>query len=199
MALHEDLKTTGILLVQTDDQSFIERTRLTTLPALGFYRNGELMHFDGHIESETAVMKFLTDLDNILLDNRIESVSLAMLRHIAKNQDDGGSLFVFLYDEDDGRAQVIEKNIFSSSLCSHNYIEILFRNSIFSLLKAKIMLQFLLGMLPFWRSFLLAPIFNDQSCSFLANHNSCSINISSNNPGHDGSVDDSQTINPMNS
>jgi len=105
-ALHEDLKSTGILLVQTDDQSFIERTRLTSLPALGFYRNGDLMHFDGNIESETAVMKFLIDLDNILLDNKIESVGLPMLKHIAKSQEEG-SLFVFLYDEDDGRAQVI--------------------------------------------------------------------------------------------
>ncbi len=79
VALSEDLKELGILMVQTSDRELIARLRLRlpgpgVLPALGFYRNGDLLPFAGNVESETSVMKFLTDLDNILLTGAIEKV-----------------------------------------------------------------------------------------------------------------------------
>jgi len=98
--------------VQTDDRKFIEKTRLTSLPALGFYRNGDLLHYDGNVKSETAVVKFLTDLENILLDSKIESVGLSMLNHISESKgDQGGSIFAFLYDAEDGRAQKVLRKL----------------------------------------------------------------------------------------
>ena len=50
-----------------------------------------------------AVLKFATDLDNLLLPGKIEEVSVPLLEHILLERD---HLFAFLYDEEDGRDQL---------------------------------------------------------------------------------------------
>jgi hypothetical protein len=99
--LSPNLRDVGILMVQTGDREFVDRLSLRSLPGLGFYRNGDLLLFDGNTESEAAVMKFLTGLDSVFLDGAIEEVGLSMLDHLARESRD---VFVFLYDREDGRA-----------------------------------------------------------------------------------------------
>ena len=55
-----------------------------------------------------AVLKFATDLENLLLPGKIEEVSVPLLEHILAERD---HLFAFLYDEDDGRATKIIKKL----------------------------------------------------------------------------------------
>ena len=58
-----------------------------------------------------AAVKFLSDADNLLLDDAIEEVDLVMLKHLAKEKEDAGGMFVFLYDKDDGRATKIVRKL----------------------------------------------------------------------------------------
>ena len=78
VSLSDSLRDMGILMVQTSDQGYIERLRLRSRPpALGLFRNGgEPILFDGNLESETSVMKFLTDPDNVLIDGAIEKIDV---------------------------------------------------------------------------------------------------------------------------
>ena len=55
-----------------------------------------------------AVLKFATDLENLLLPGKIEEVSVPLLEHILLERD---HLFAFLYNEDDGRAAKIIKRL----------------------------------------------------------------------------------------
>ena len=54
------------------------------------------------------MLKFATDLENLLLPGKIEEVSVPLLEHILAERD---HLFAFLYDEDDGRAAKIVKRL----------------------------------------------------------------------------------------
>ncbi len=109
VALSENLKELGILMVQVSDKELIDKLRLRSpLPALGFYRNGDLTMFDGNVDSEVSVIKFLTSLDSVLRDGAIEEVDVRMLEHVAGESD---NVFVFMYDDDDGRAHKIIRKL----------------------------------------------------------------------------------------
>ena len=108
VASHDTLrKELGVLLVRCGDHEFVERLlsakgKRLSPPALGLFRNGDLLMFDGNVESELGVMKFLSDMDSLLLDGAIEEVGMTLLEHMEEETEQG--VFVFLYDGDDGRA-----------------------------------------------------------------------------------------------
>ena len=98
--VNDELDDLGIPFVYTDDKAYISKLKLDAVPMIGMFRNGDLLQFDGSIENKMAVLKFATDLDNLLLPGKIEEVSVPLLEHVLQERD---HLFAFLYDEDDGR------------------------------------------------------------------------------------------------
>jgi hypothetical protein len=73
-----------------------------------FYRNGDLLLYDGNIENDVAVLRFLTDIDNILLSNKIEEVDKALLEHLVQ---ESPHIFAFLYSATSKRSKKIIKKL----------------------------------------------------------------------------------------
>ena len=108
-AIDEELDKIDVLLTYTDDETYISKLKLDSgTPAVGLYRNGDLLMYDGDIENEMGILKFLSDLDNLLMPGKIEEVGVPLLEHIIKERED---VFAFLYDETDGRAQKILREL----------------------------------------------------------------------------------------
>jgi hypothetical protein len=104
----DELDKLEIPFVYTDDKPYINKLKLDAVPIIGLFRNGDLIQFEGNIEHRLSVLKFVTDMDNLLLPDRIEKVSISLLDHIIKEKP---HMFAFLYEEDDGRAQKIIKRL----------------------------------------------------------------------------------------
>ncbi len=97
----EELEKIGVLFVFIDDESHASRMSITNFPAIAFYRNGEHVMFEGHVENEMAVLKFVTDLENLLIPGKIEEIGISMMEYLMQEKRD---VFVLLYEEGDGRA-----------------------------------------------------------------------------------------------
>ncbi len=108
LTLSERIADIGVLVAHTSDQDFIGKLNLAAVPSLGLYRNGDLLLFDGPLDSEFTAFRFLTNLDNLLLDGQIEEVGVKMLQHLVSETK---KLFVFLYHFDDGRAHKIIRKL----------------------------------------------------------------------------------------
>lgn len=99
-----ELETIGVIFVYVDDESFAAKMGISTFPAIAFYRNGEHIMFEGHVENEMAVLKFVTDLKNLMIPGKIEEIGISMLEFLMKERRD---VFALLYEEGDGRAKKI--------------------------------------------------------------------------------------------
>ena len=100
----EELDEIGILLVYVDDESYASKMGIKTFPSLIFFRNGEPDVFEGNVENEMAVLKFVTDLNHLLIPGKIEEIGVSMLEFLMKEKRD---IFALLYEEGDGRAKKI--------------------------------------------------------------------------------------------
>ena len=94
----EEMDRIDILFVYVDDDSFAAKLDVKEFPGIVLFRNGEPLRFGGNVENEMAVLKFVTDLDNLLLPGKIEEVGVPLLEYFLKEVKD---VFVFLYDDDD--------------------------------------------------------------------------------------------------
>lgn len=107
--IDEELEKLGIIFVQIEDQSYPQKIKAPEDEHLVvFYRNGQKILFEGNVEYEMAVLKFLTDLNHILLPDQIEEVGLALMEHMTEERE---HVFVFLYTKGDGRAMKILKKL----------------------------------------------------------------------------------------
>ena len=57
-------------VLNVDDESYASKMSITTFPAIMFFRNGEQIMFEGHVENEMAVLKFVTDLNNLMIPGK---------------------------------------------------------------------------------------------------------------------------------
>ena len=107
--IDEELDKIDVLFTYTDDDAFITKLKLDSgTPAVVLFRNGDPIVYDGNIENEMGILKFLSDLDNLLMPGKIEEVGIPLLEHIIKERQ---HVFAFLYKEGDGRAQKILKEL----------------------------------------------------------------------------------------
>ena len=95
----ESLEDIGIVFVYVDDETYAAKMSITSFPAIMFFRNGEQIMFEGHVENEMAVLKFVTDLNNLLIPGKIEEIGISMLEFLMKERND---VFALLYEEGDG-------------------------------------------------------------------------------------------------
>ena len=100
----ESLDDIGVVFVYVDDETYAAKMSITSFPAIMFFRNGEQIMFEGHVENEMAVLKFVTDLNNLLIPGKIEETGISMLEFLMKERND---VFALLYQEGDGRAKKI--------------------------------------------------------------------------------------------
>ena len=83
----------GIMLVTTEEREYARQNEVRNFPALGLFRNGEYLAYEGDFEDEYAVLEWLTDKSNLLTDGRIEVVNRKMLEKLITVEDE---ILVFL-------------------------------------------------------------------------------------------------------
>ena len=102
--IDEELDKVDILLVKMDEPQYAKNHKIKTFPTIGLFRNGDINIYDGKIDNPMSLLKWLTDLDNLRIEGKIEEVGITMLEMIIEKQDD---VFALLYEEKDRRAMKI--------------------------------------------------------------------------------------------
>ena len=89
------------MLVKMDEPQYARTHKIKTFPTVGLFRNGGLVQYDGKLDQPMSLLKWLTDLDNLLIEGRIEEVGIQLLEMIIEKEED---VFALLYEEGDRRA-----------------------------------------------------------------------------------------------
>ena len=63
------------MLVMTEEREFAKTLGVTTFPALGLFRNGEYVPYEGELDDELEVLEWFTDKEILLLKGKIEKVN----------------------------------------------------------------------------------------------------------------------------
>ena len=88
------LQDYGIMLVMTEEREFAKTLGVTTFPALGLFRNGEYVPFEGDVDDEYEVLEWFTDKNVLLLKGKIEKVNSDLLNQFVSTETD---ILVFIY------------------------------------------------------------------------------------------------------
>ena len=80
--IDDELDKVDILLVKIDEPQYAKTHKIKTFPTIGLFRNSDLMIYDGKVDNSMAVLKWLTDLDNLKIEGRIEEVGIPLLEMI---------------------------------------------------------------------------------------------------------------------
>jgi len=102
--IDNELDDIDILLVKIDEPQYAKNLKIKTFPTIGLFRNTELALYDGKIDNAMALLKWMTDLDNLKVEGKIEEVGIPLLELIIEKEKD---VFALLYEEGDRRAQKI--------------------------------------------------------------------------------------------
>ncbi len=86
----------GIMMVMTEEREFAKTLDVRTFPALGLYRNGEYVPFEGDLEDELGILEWITDEETLLMRGKIEKVNADMLDKFIETETD---VMVFMYRE----------------------------------------------------------------------------------------------------
>ena len=96
--IDEDLDDIGIMMVTTKDNEVATDNGVRDFPAIGLFRNGQFIQYEGDEDNEKQILEWLTDEETLKIVGIIDEVNLAMLENILEEQDDA---FVFFYSEGD--------------------------------------------------------------------------------------------------
>ena len=99
--IDEELDKVDILLVKMDEPQYAKTHKIKTFPTVGLFRNGGLVIYDGKLDNPMGLLKWLTDLDNLRIEGRIEEVGIPLLEMMIEKEDD---IFALIYEEGDRRA-----------------------------------------------------------------------------------------------
>ena len=102
--IDEELDKVDILLVKMDEPQYAKTHKIKTFPTIALFRNGGISVYDGKLNNPMSILKWLTDLDNLKIEGRIEEVGITMLEMILEKEED---VFALLYEEGDRRASKI--------------------------------------------------------------------------------------------
>eukprot|EP00092_Neocalanus_flemingeri_P058940 GFUD01070340.1.p1 GENE.GFUD01070340.1~~GFUD01070340.1.p1 ORF type:complete len:2430 (-),score=751.56 GFUD01070340.1:121-7410(-) len=102
--IDEELDKVDILLVKMDEPQYAKTHKIKTFPTIGLFRNGGLVIYDGKLDNPMSLLKWLTDLENLRIEGRIEEVGIPLLEMIIEKEED---VFALLYEEGDKRAYKI--------------------------------------------------------------------------------------------
>ena len=102
--IDNELDSVDILLVKIDEPQYAKNHRIKTFPTVGLFRNGDLVIYDGKVDNAMALLKWLTDIDTLKIEGRIEEVGIPLLEMMIEKEKD---IFALLYQEGDRRAAKI--------------------------------------------------------------------------------------------
>ncbi|XP_021927612.1 uncharacterized protein LOC110833625 isoform X7 [Zootermopsis nevadensis] len=102
--IDDELDEAGIIFVTTEDINLAKKHGIKTFPSLAFFRNKEILLYEGDIEDEDEVLAWLTDEDTLEIPGRIEEVNVRMLERIFE---ENAHVVVFFYEEGDKKSQKI--------------------------------------------------------------------------------------------
>ncbi len=103
--INDDVNNVGIEFVMTREKRLAKKEYgVGSFPALGLFRNGHFLTFDGDISNPVAIVNWLTGTDALEVDGIVEQVTQDMLDNIIELEDD---VLVFFYDEEDGDVEEI--------------------------------------------------------------------------------------------
>ena len=102
--IDDDLEEIGILTVTTEDTEVATDNGVRDLPAIGIFRNGQLVVYEGDEQNERQIFNWLSDEETLKIIGIIDEVNIAMLENILDDEDDA---FVFFYEDNDTDAHTI--------------------------------------------------------------------------------------------
>ena len=106
--IDDELDKVDILMVKIDEPQYAKNHKIKSFPTIGLFRNSDLVIYDGKVDNSMAVLKWLTDLENLKIEGKIEEVGIPLLEMMIEKQKD---VFVLLYEEGDRRAAKIIKEL----------------------------------------------------------------------------------------
>ena len=71
----------GIMLVTTEERELGKQYEVRYFPALGLFKNGEFVLYEGDLNEEIDILEWMTEKDTLLVADEIESMSEEMLDH----------------------------------------------------------------------------------------------------------------------
>ena len=86
----------GVMLVTTEERDLAKKFEVLAFPALGLFRNGEYIPFEGDLSDEMRILEWITDKQTLLISGKIEKVNSAMLDKLISTETD---ILVFMYRE----------------------------------------------------------------------------------------------------
>ena len=86
----------GVMLVSTEERDLAKKFEVLAFPALGLFRNGEYIPFEGDLSDEMRILEWITDKQTLLISGKIEKVNSAMLDKLISTETD---ILVFMYRE----------------------------------------------------------------------------------------------------
>ena len=96
--IDDNVDELGISLVTTRDVKYARRLGIQRLPCIGIFRNGLYQSYTGDINSELAILNWLSDIETLEIPGVIEEVNSDMLANIIRLEDD---VLVFFYDTEE--------------------------------------------------------------------------------------------------
>ena len=84
------------MLVTTEEREFAKTLGISSFPALGVFRNGEYVPYEGDLEDELGVLEWITEKETLLLKGKIEKVNSDLLNQFVSTETD---IIVFIYRE----------------------------------------------------------------------------------------------------
>jgi hypothetical protein len=113
--IDDNVDELGISLVTTRDVRYARRLGIQRLPCIGIFRNGLYQSYTGDVNSELAILNWLSDIETLEIPGVIEEVNSDMLGNIIRLEDD---VLVFFYDiiEKDAEDIILELETIDDNL-----------------------------------------------------------------------------------
>ena len=97
--INDDVNNVGIEFVKTRERRLAKKEYgVTSFPALGLFRNGHFLGFEGELANPMQVINWLGGTDVLEVEGLIEVVTKDMLDNIIESEDD---VLVFFYDKEE--------------------------------------------------------------------------------------------------
>ena len=64
----------GIMLVTTEEREFAKQHDVRAFPALGLFKNGDYLAYEGDLHEEMDILEWVTDRSTLGISGKIEKV-----------------------------------------------------------------------------------------------------------------------------
>ena len=104
--IDDDAERSSVQMVKINDKRLAKSYGITAFPALSFFRDEEMVIFEGDLQDEQAVLDFLTSEDSLTIPDKIEEVNAEQLLRIV---DDEKYVTVLFFDDSKDSTNVLSE------------------------------------------------------------------------------------------